>query len=102
MDNILDILSNPEKLMKQVSHVNEVAATMSATGQAGGNMVKVTINGKFEVLDIKIDPICVDKRDVKMLEDLVCDAFNDAVSKMYGVISSIPMMSMGKRAGDGE
>lgn len=97
MDNLMDILSDPEKIMKQVNHINDVALNITSSGQAGGNMVKVTINGRFEVLDIKIDPICVDKRDVKMLEDLVTDAFNDAVSKAFVNISDIPMMSFDKK-----
>ena len=37
---------------------------------------------KFQLMDIKLDPICVDNRDVKMLEDLIVVAFNEACKKV--------------------
>ena len=49
------------------------------TGQSGGGMVTVTANGLLEVISIRIDPLCVDNRDVKMLEDLVMAATNQAL-----------------------
>ena len=42
-------------------------------------MVVVTLNGKFEMTNIKLDPLCVDNRDIKMLEDLIVAAQRDAV-----------------------
>ena len=45
-------------------------------------MVTVTMNGKFEMTDIKLDPICVDNRDVQMLEDLIIAAHNSAMSNV--------------------
>ena len=52
----------------------------------GGRMVTVTVNGKFEMVDIHLDPICVDNRDIKMLEDLIVAAQHDAVSNMQQLI----------------
>ena len=45
-------------------------------------MVTVTLNGKFEMMGIKLDPICVDNRDVKMLEDLIVAAHRNAVENV--------------------
>jgi DNA-binding protein YbaB len=45
-------------------------------------MVRVTLNGKFEMLDIELDPIAVDNRDVPMLQDLIIAAFSDAQAKV--------------------
>ena len=45
---------------------------------AGGEAVTVKVNGKQEVLEIKINPDVVDPDDVEMLEDLVLAAVNEA------------------------
>jgi DNA-binding YbaB/EbfC family protein len=43
---------------------------------SGGGMVKVKVNGKQELLELKIDKECVDPNDVEMLEELVLTAVN--------------------------
>ena len=57
-------------------------------------MVNVTVNGKFELVDIKLDPICVDNRDVPMLQDLIKAAHHDAMNRMQDYIKDnlAPMM----------
>ena len=45
-------------------------------------MVSVTVNGKFEMIDIQLDPICVDNRDVPMLQDLIKAAHHAAITNM--------------------
>ena len=51
-------------------------------------MVTVTLNGKFEMQNIKLDPICVDNRDVKMLEDLIVAAHNNAMENIQEQIKA--------------
>ena len=51
-------------------------------------MVQVTLNGKFELVDIKLDPICVDNRDVPMLQDLIIAAHHAAVENMQEKMKS--------------
>jgi hypothetical protein len=45
-------------------------------------MVTITLNGKFEMKGIKLDPICVDNRDVGMLEDLIVAAHKNAMDNI--------------------
>ena len=59
---------------------------MTVTGSSGGNMVQVTMNGKFEMVAIKIDPIAVDPRDVPMLQDLIVAASHDAAEKVQELL----------------
>jgi hypothetical protein len=54
---------------------------MEVTGESGGGMVKVTINGKHEAKRVQIDPT-VPMDDREMVEDLVAAAFNDAVHRL--------------------
>ena len=57
-------------------------AELRAEGSSGGKMVTVTVNGRFEMQEIKLDPICVDNRDVKMLEDLIVAAHKNAMENI--------------------
>jgi DNA-binding YbaB/EbfC family protein len=56
-------------------------ASLEVTGESGGGMVKVTMNGKHEVKRVQIEPQ-VASEDREMLEDLVAAAVNDAVNKV--------------------
>ena len=60
---MLKNLGNLNGLKEQLEQTQEKLSTITATGSAGGNMVNVTLNGKFELVDIHLDPICVDNRD---------------------------------------
>lgn len=79
----------------QLAQAQAELEKMTVTGSSGGNMVSVTVNGKFEMIDIKLDPICVDNRDIPMLQDLIVAASHDAVSKMQEAIKQKlgPMVS---------
>ena len=50
--------------------------------QAGGGMVKVTLNGKGEMRGLKIDPKLADPDGVEVLEDLIVAAAKDAKAKV--------------------
>lgn len=76
-------------LMKEFANIHEQIKKaqfeiekVEASGSSGGNMVQITLNGKFDILDIKLDPVCVDNRDVGMLEDLIKAAHRDAMEKI--------------------
>lgn len=93
--NPLDFMKNLGNLKGEVDKVQGELAELRATGSSGGNMVNVTVNGKFEMISIHLDPICVDNRDVPMLEDLIVAANHDAVEKMSEQIKTKlgPMVS---------
>lgn len=93
--NPFDLLKNTQALKQEAEKFQEELASMTAQGSSGGKMVTVTVNGKFEMLNIKLDPICVDNRDVKMLEDLIVAAQHDAMSNMKELIKQKtgPMLS---------
>ncbi|MGH8128930.1 MAG: YbaB/EbfC family nucleoid-associated protein, partial [Gammaproteobacteria bacterium] len=52
-------------------------AGMDVNGEAGGGMVRVTLNGQFEVRKVQIEPDAMNDRE--MLEDLIAAATNNAV-----------------------
>lgn len=86
--NPFDMMKNLGGLQNQLKEAQEKFGTLRATGSSGGNMVNVTVNGKFEMVDIKLDPICVDNRDVPMLQDLILAAHHAAVESMQEKMKS--------------
>jgi DNA-binding YbaB/EbfC family protein len=72
---------NPFEMMKQMGVFQEKLATVSATGSAGGGMVEIDLNGKLEVIAVRIAKEAVEGGDTEMLEDLVMSAFANALEK---------------------
>jgi len=86
--NPFDILKNAGQIKEQSQKLQNELAEITAEGSSGGRMVTVTLNGKFEMQSIKLDPICVDNRDVKMLEDLIVAAHKNAIDNVQEQIKS--------------
>lgn len=86
--NPFEMMKNLGGLQNQLKEAQEKLGALRATGSSGGNMVQVTLNGKFELMDIKLDPICVDNRDVGMLQDLIVAAHHAAIENMQEKMKS--------------
>ena len=80
---------NMQAMLKQAQKMQEDMANLQAELEereydvaAGGGVINVKINGKKELLAVKIDPEVVDPDDVETLEDLVVAAVNEAIKKV--------------------
>ncbi|MBU0755997.1 MAG: YbaB/EbfC family nucleoid-associated protein [Planctomycetes bacterium] len=69
-----NLLKQAQKMQKEIARIQEDLKDRVVEGTAGGGMVKSHVNGKGELLSIKIDPSVVDPEDVELLEDLVTAA----------------------------
>ena len=73
-------------MMQQAQQMQEQLqrqmAEMRVEGAAGGGTVSVTVTGNKQLLSIRLDPECVSKDDVEMLQDLIVAAMNDAHRKV--------------------
>jgi DNA-binding YbaB/EbfC family protein len=78
--NIAGLIQQAQKMQQEMQRAQEELATLEVTGQSGGGMVEVTMNGKHAVSKVRIDPSLTD--DVEMLEDLLTAAVNDAVNRV--------------------
>jgi DNA-binding YbaB/EbfC family protein len=76
-----NIMKQAQQLQANVEKAQAEIAAMEVTGEAGGGMVKVTINGRHEAKRVQIDP-SVPLDDRELIEDLVAAAFNDAVHRL--------------------
>lgn len=78
----MDLMKNLKNLQEQMSGMQDKLDDIRVQGSAGGGMVVVDMNGKMEVLAVKIAREVVDPDDVTMLEDLVLAACNSAASAL--------------------
>lgn len=79
--NPFEILKNADTIKSQMNKLQEELRSISVTGSSGGGLVKVTMNGQFEISSIILDPIAVDPRDIQMLQDLIVAASRDAYTR---------------------
>ncbi|MCA1780148.1 MAG: YbaB/EbfC family nucleoid-associated protein [Xanthomonadaceae bacterium] len=95
--NIAQLMQQAQKMQENLKQAQQELAQLEITGQSGGGMVKITMNGRHEISKVVIDPSVGD--DLEMLEDLIAAACNDAVNriqevsqeKMSGLTGGMPM-----------
>lgn len=76
-----DMMRQLQQMQAQMESTQTEVEESVFSATAGGGMVTAQVNGKKELLSIKIDPQVVDPEDVEMLEDLVTAAINEALGK---------------------
>lgn len=79
--NIGNMMRQAQALQANMQKAQAEIAALEITGEAGGGMVKITINGRHEARRVQIEP-AVFGDDREMLEDLLAAALNDAVHKL--------------------
>lgn len=79
------LMQQAQKMQEQMKQAQEELANKEVTGESGGGLVRVTLNGRHEVRRVQLDPqLFADDRD--MAEDLIAAAFNDAVNKVADMV----------------
>jgi DNA-binding YbaB/EbfC family protein len=97
--NPLDIFKNAQKIQEQMGSFQEKLGTISVTGSAGGGMVEVDLNGRMELVALRISPEAVNPQDVVMLQDLITAAFTNAMEKVKETINREMGSMMGMAGG---
>ena len=80
--NIQGLMKQAQAMQKKMEEMQEKLSKEEITGQSGGGMVKITMNGKFEMKKVEIDPALVNAEETDILEDLITAAYNDAKNKI--------------------
>ncbi|WP_053217677.1 YbaB/EbfC family nucleoid-associated protein [Virgibacillus senegalensis] len=80
--NMNKMMKQMQKMQKDMMKAQEELQEMSFEGTAGGGMVKVTANGKKEIMDVTINEEVVDPDDLEMLQDLILAATNDVLKQV--------------------
>ncbi len=79
--NLGNLMKEAQKMQKKMQDAQQQLSDMSVTGESGGGLVKVEMNGRHDVKKVSINKNMMDE-DVEMIEDLVAAAVNDAVRKI--------------------
>jgi nucleoid-associated protein EbfC len=106
MPNMQGMMKQLQKMQDNMARVQAELENKTVTGEAGGGMVKVTANGKQQLLKVTMAKEVVNPDDIEMLEDLVLAAANqalEAAAKMAqddmakatnGMMPNIPGLSL--------
>ena len=73
------MMKQAQKMQQEMLRMQEEMENKTFSATTGGGMVTATVNGKHEVLDLKINPEAVDPDDEEMLQDMVIAAVNEAM-----------------------
>ncbi len=76
------IMRQAQELQRNLQKAQEELANLQVTGEVSGGAVKITMTGKYEVVEVKIDPSLRDPDSLDMLEELVQAALKDALMKI--------------------
>lgn len=103
-NNLGNIMKQAKKMQERISQLQKELEAKTIEAQAGGGMVKAVVNGKFEIVSLKIEKDVVNPGDVEMLQDLITAAVNEGIRKAQEMASqemakitgglNIPGMSM--------
>ncbi|MDI9868156.1 YbaB/EbfC family nucleoid-associated protein [Flectobacillus roseus] len=86
MFDMMGMLGKVKDLQAKMKEAQETLGTIVETGEAGGGMVKVTINGKKQLLNVEIDEDLLKPSDREVVQDLIVAATNIAMSNIEGKI----------------
>jgi DNA-binding YbaB/EbfC family protein len=89
------LLAQAQQMQQQLMEAQEKMAAAEVTGEAGGGLVKITMQGSGEVTGVSIDPKVVDPSDVETLQDLIVGALADA----SGQVTALAQSQLGPLAG---
>ena len=81
LGNLADLMKNAGKIKEQMEQATEQLGQLQVEGEAGGGAVKAVVNGRLELISVRIDPKLASDGDVELMEDLVTGAVNQALSK---------------------
>jgi len=93
--NIGNMMRQVQDMQAKMAEMQTRLADVEISGQSGGGMVVVTMNGKAEMRKIVLDPGLIKPEDKEMLEDLIVAAVNDAKAKAEKHIASETEKMMG-------
>ncbi len=79
--NMGQLMKQAQQFQSQMAKIQEELAEKTVEASSGGGMVTVAVNGRQEIVSIRIEPEVIDPEDREMLQDLVMAAVNDALAR---------------------
>jgi len=79
--NLTGMMKQAQKLQAKMMEMQAEVGNRTVSAQAGGGMVEAVVNGRQELVTLRIDPEVVVSEDVEMLQDLIQAAVNEALNR---------------------
>jgi nucleoid-associated protein EbfC len=111
MFDMMKMMGKMKEVQARIKEAQDNLVTISASGESGGGMVKVTVNGKKQLIALDIDSTILKADDKVLIQDLVVAAVNKASDEAdvlakeamrkstEGLIPNIPGMDLGSLMG---
>ena len=111
MIDMMKMMGKMKEVQARMKEAQENLVHIKATGEAGGGMVKATVNGKKQLIDLDIDPTILKAEDKILIQDLSIAAINKALEEVEvlakeelkksteGLIPNIPGMDLSNLMG---
>ena len=81
MFDMMKMMGKMKEVQAKMKEAQDNLAHIKVTGESGGGMVKVTVNGKKQLVKIEIEDDIFDKNDKELMQDLIVAATNKAVEE---------------------
>ena len=81
MRDIMGMMGKVKEMQAKMEKMQAEIAALEIDGTSGGGLVTVKLNGKGEMIGVKVDPSLFKEDDVEILEDLIVAAHKDAKTK---------------------
>ena len=81
MQNFGNIIKQAQQMQKKMAKLQDELALKTVEAASGGGMVTAVVNGKYELVALKIEKEVVNPEDIEMLQDLVVAAVNEGIRK---------------------
>ncbi len=88
LGNLPGLMAKAREMQDKMKLVQEELGRRHVTANSGGGVVEATVNGKMELLKLRIDKSRVNLDDMEMIEDLVVAAVNAAQAKAAGMVQA--------------
>lgn len=86
LGNLAGVVKQAMAVKEKIEAMKESLGEERIEAAAGGGMVSVVMNGRFELESLHLDPEIIDKDDPEMLETLIRAAVNEAVRKVQDLV----------------
>jgi len=81
MKGLSDLVKQAQQMQERIKQLQDEIARLEVTGEAGGGLVKITLNGRHEARGVAIDPSLAGEPH-EMLQELIAAAINDAARRL--------------------